>query len=49
MKKIFELHEYTENMKAIIAIFSLKGKVDIWWKDVIRGILRSKMGLLRKL
>jgi len=26
MKKLFELHEYTENMKAKIAIFNLKGK-----------------------
>lgn len=25
MKKFFELHEYTDNMKAKIAIFSLKG------------------------
>ena len=29
MNKFFELHEYTENMKAIIIIFTLKGKVDI--------------------
>lgn len=34
MKKFFELHDYTENMKAIIAIFNLKGKADIWWEDV---------------
>jgi len=27
-------------MKAMIAIFSLKGKVDIWWEDVnhVKGI-----------
>ena len=29
MKKLFEVHEYTENMKAIIDIFNLKGKVNI--------------------
>ena len=29
MKKLFELHEYTDNMKAGIAIFSLKGKANI--------------------
>jgi len=29
MKKLFELHEHTENMKAKIAMFSLKGKVNI--------------------
>jgi len=34
MKKLFELHDYTENMKAIITIFSLKGKEDIWREDV---------------
>lgn len=34
MKKFFDLHEYTENMKAKIVIFSVKGKVDISWEDV---------------
>lgn len=34
MMKFIELHDYTENMKAKIAIFSLKGKEDIWWEDV---------------
>jgi len=29
MKKLFELHNYTDNMKAIVGIFSLKGKADI--------------------
>lgn len=36
MEKFFELHDYTENMKAIIAIFTLKGKANIWWEDVKR-------------
>jgi len=36
MKKNFELHDYTENLMARIGIFSLKGKVDIWWEDVKR-------------
>ena len=31
MNKLFELHKYTNNMKAIIVIFSLKGKENIWW------------------
>jgi len=45
MNKFFELHEYTDNMKAIIAIFSLKGKADIWWEDVkqVRGIRMDDM------
>ena len=34
MRKFFRLHDYLENMKARVATFSLKGKVDIWWKDV---------------
>ena len=31
---LFRLHDYSENMKARIATFSLKGKADIWCKDV---------------
>jgi len=34
MKKFFRLHDYSENMKARVATFNLKGKVDIWWEDV---------------
>jgi len=34
MKKLSKLHEYKENMKAIIFIFSLKGKAKIWLEDV---------------
>ena len=34
MKKFFKVHDYTENMKAKIVIFSLKGKVNIWWENV---------------
>jgi len=29
MNKLFKMHDYTENMKAIIAIFSLKAKANI--------------------
>jgi len=36
MKKLFELHNYTYNMKARVVIFSLRGKADIWWEDVKR-------------
>ena len=40
MNNLFRLHDYLENMKAIIAMFSLKGKVEIWGEDVnnVRGI-----------
>jgi len=34
MRKFFRLHDYSENMKARVATFSLKGKADIWWEDV---------------
>ena len=36
MNKFFEMHDYTENMKAKIVIFNLKGKEDIWWENVMR-------------
>ena len=40
MKNFFRLHDYSENMKGKITIFSLKGKENIWWKGVkcVRGI-----------
>ena len=34
MNKLFELHEYKENMKARVAIFNLKGKAHIQWENV---------------
>ncbi len=34
MNKLLRFHDYSENMKAKIAMFSLKGKVDIWREDV---------------
>lgn len=45
MKKFFKLHDYTKTMKAIVAIFSLKGKVDIWWEDVkrVRDIKKKEL------
>jgi len=40
MKKIFKIHDYSNNMKANIATYRLKGKVNIWWEDLknVRGI-----------
>ena len=40
MKKFFQLHDYSENMKERTTTFSLKGKVNIWWEDVknVKGI-----------
>lgn len=40
MKNFFRFHNYSNNIKAKIVIFSLKGKVDIWLEDVklVKGI-----------
>lgn len=39
-EEFFELHDYLGNMKAKIYVFSLKGRLYIWWKDMkrVRGI-----------
>lgn len=37
MKKYFRVHDYSENIKAKVVIFSLKGKVDIWW-EVLKNV-----------
>ena len=34
MRKFFRLHYYSENMKARVDTFGLKGNADIWWEDV---------------
>jgi len=34
MRKFFRFHDYSKNMKERKALFSLKGKVDIWWEDI---------------
>lgn len=33
-RKFFKLHDYSQNMKASVATFGLKGKANIWWEDV---------------
>jgi len=45
MKKLFELHNYIENMKTSIVIFSLKGKEYIWWEylNCVRDIRKEDM------
>jgi hypothetical protein len=34
LKKYFRVHDYSENLKAQIAIFNLNGKASIWWEDL---------------
>jgi len=45
INKFFELHDYTNNMKAKVVIFNLKGKVEIWWEDVkwVRDMRRDDL------
>jgi hypothetical protein len=40
LKKYFRVHDYSENLKARIAIFNLNGKASIWWEDLrnVKGI-----------
>ena len=40
IRKFFRLHDYLDNMKGIIAAFSLRGKVDIWSK-----IMKNVIGI----
>lgn len=40
MKLFFRIHNNSENIKGKVATYSLKGKVDIWCKDLknVNGI-----------
>lgn len=45
MKKLFKLHNYSENMKAKISTFNLKGKLYIWLEYVknVKGIWEEEL------
>lgn len=45
MRKLFRLHDYSENMKDKITTPSLKDKVDRWWQDVknVRGYKEEEL------
>ena len=34
MKKYFQIYNYSDRLKAQMAIYNLTRKVDIWWKDI---------------
>ena len=36
MKTYFHICNYSDRLKAIMVIYNLTGKVDIWWKDIKR-------------
>ena len=40
MKKYFQIYNYSDELKAKMAIYNLTGKEDIWWKDInkVKGI-----------
>ena len=36
MKKHFQIYNYSNQLKARMAIYNLTGKADIWWQDLKR-------------
>jgi len=40
IKKNFQIYNYSSNMKVRMAIYNLKGKESIWWKDLklVKGL-----------
>ena len=36
MKKYFHIYNYSDRLKAWMAIYNLTGKDDIWWQDIKR-------------
>ena len=40
MKKYIQIYNYSNQLKARMAIYNLSGKADIWWQDLkrVKGI-----------
>ena len=40
MRKYFQIYNYSNQLKARMAIYNLSGKADIWWQDLkrVKGI-----------
>jgi hypothetical protein len=40
LKKYFRVHDFSENLKARVATFNLKGKASLWWEDLknVKGV-----------
>ena len=36
MKKYFQIYNYSDRLKARMAIYNLNGKAAIWWQDIKR-------------
>jgi hypothetical protein len=45
LKRYFRVHDYSENLKARIAIFNLNGKDSIWWEDLgnVKGVYEKDL------
>lgn len=45
LKSNFNVHNYSMNMKARVAIYNLRGKFDIQWEDLknVKGICENKL------
>ena len=45
MKKYFQIYNYSNELKAKVAIYILTGKVHIWWQDIkkVKGINPTHM------
>ena len=52
MKKCFQIYNYSNQLKARMAIYNLTGKADIWWQDInqVKGINGNNinMGTFKK-
>ena len=44
IKKYFQIYNYSNHLKARMAIYNLSGKDDIWWQDLkrVKGIKEKK-------
>ena len=45
MKKYFHIYNYSNQLKARMAIYNLSGKTDIWWQDLkrVKGIKEKEV------
>ena len=45
MRKYFQIYNYSNQLKARMAIYNLSGKADIWWQDLkrVKGIKEKEV------
>jgi hypothetical protein len=49
MKIYFQVHDYSGNMKARVAIYNMNGRASIWWEDLKNVKKISEMKITWKL